>query len=212
MDASIILDRGWRSIREVEEYLAGLIIGDGHIDNPDKYGHYRLRIFDNAKGFLEKLSSNIFLRHYKLKPSIYWEGSCWCISIYGKEFIKYIEDLIDKNKNRCSLDFIRGFFDAEGSIYIGVRKKNKAYLNISLTSKNPEILARIKKTLEKHDIKSTIATNVYLDKRTRKIYSKYRLIIRRKIDVSRFINLIGIRNPKHLRHLELILQYLEQLK
>ena len=137
--------------------MNGIILGDGRIDYPDKYGHYRLRVFDADKEFLEMLRYNILWQQYRLQANIFWDGSCWYISIYGKKNIKHFyESIINKNKLRYTLDFIRGFFDAEGSVYIGVAKRGKKYLTISLTNKDRSVLEYIKDTLEKYGIYSSI--------------------------------------------------------
>ena len=113
------------------------MLGDGRIDVPDKYGHYRLRIFDNSKEFLSALAKIIFQQYYKVKPSIYWDGTCWYLSIYGKRFVENMRLVV--NKRKYSIDYVRGLFDSEGSIYIGVKKNNKMYLHISITNKDKEL-------------------------------------------------------------------------
>ena len=110
-----------RQIRKNEQmmaYLAGLVIGDGHIE---KKG--RLVIATSNREFLLKISSMI-----KFNKSVFYDKSAgvWKIALYSKEFIGEIKSFgvlegnktkadmkICANKNEAAL-LISGLYDAEG--------------------------------------------------------------------------------------------------
>lgn len=147
-------------------YLLGVIIGDGHLADPnksyDKFTTYNseLRITDGYKETFISLS-RIFEELFDYKPKIYSEKSK-----IGKEFYRFVirskplhrflmkvcgiptgkkfdkVDILSIIKNsplEIQKAFITGFFDADGCIRLAQGK----YPEVSISQLNPRILYSI---------------------------------------------------------------------
>ena len=173
-------------------YVAGLIAGDGTVDFPDSHGHYRARIFDSSRAFLEALSRE-FNARIGLRPTVYWEGSCWCLEIYGKQVVASFLERLRKPKHE--LEWLKGFVDAEGSVYLWVRKRDRKYYQISITNSNRQYIEAVTLCLKKLGIAHRARKRRELDKRTNKIYVKYDVLINRKSSIVLFLKLVEFRHP-----------------
>ncbi|MBI2542667.1 MAG: LAGLIDADG family homing endonuclease [Candidatus Aenigmarchaeota archaeon] len=67
--------------------------------------------------------------------------------------LKPLEE-IDFEDEKDKLSFVKGFFEAEGSIYLNKNKKND--IRIIMYQKNPRVLERIKEFLEKLEIPAKV--------------------------------------------------------
>ena len=120
-------------------YLAGIIVGDGHIE---KNG--RVVIASSNKDFIENIKDLI-----KFKTSIFYDKSAnvWKVSSNSKEFLEEMEKIgvkrgnkttenmyIKLNKNEMCL-FVSGLYDAEGHFEI-----NEKYYKIRIKMKNESIM------------------------------------------------------------------------
>ena len=181
-------------------YLAGLAAGDGYFDLPDKYGHYRLRIFDKDKDFLKYVQGLVNNSNLPLLTTIYWEGTTWCLMVYGNKDILFELHNLSLNPEH-SLDWLKGFVDAEGSIYTWVKKDDKTYYQISITNTNLKYLKIATNTLDKLGIKYRIVLKNEYDRRTNKIYSKTVILINRVKSVKEFLTTVGFRHLGKLSHL-----------
>ena len=147
-------------------YLLGVIMGDGHIADPDKFYdkfttyNSEIRITDGNKETFIKLSK-IFEKLFNYKPAIYSELSKTNKRFYrfvirskplhrflmkicqipvGAKYNKIcIPKIINNSTMEVKKSFITGFFDADGCIRLAQDK----YPEISISQLNPKILKSI---------------------------------------------------------------------
>ena len=173
--------------------MAGLVAGDGHIDNPDSYGHFRIRIFDKDKDFLEFVR-NLITTKLCVLSTIYWEGTCWCLEIYHKQLVN---ELISLRYNPLHhIDWLKGFVDAEGSIYSWVRKNNKTYYQVCITNTNDKYITLVETSLKLPNIDYRLVERKELDSRTKKFYRKKMVLINRIQSLAKFLEHVGFRYTK----------------
>lgn len=187
-------------------YWIGFITADGYVNNSQAYRNYELGIElstkDEAhlKRFLEDISSNSKVSR-RTKSSFKNKGYDKSYEesvarIYSKQIVESLSKYgIVQNKtysikfpdNVPELyiwDYVRGFFDGDGSVFVkNVESTNGTihqYLNVNFTSHSKEFLEGLKNTLFNYDINSTI----YKDG------NNYQLYIRKQEDILSFFNLI----------------------
>ena len=142
----------FNSNEEIEGYLVGLIIGDGHIEPKTN----RTVIASNDMEFATKISS--LLNHLEYRNSVFYDKSAtvWKVAInserlhkiltgkYGiplgnKTFTAFEPRLVQSQLN----GFIAGIFDAEG----WSEKDKGKYLKARMKMKNESITSYIRKVL-----------------------------------------------------------------
>ncbi len=172
----IIVIKWPRNIEEAKHYLAGLIVGDGTIEK------YRVEIYDKNEKFLKMVEKAVikkYFENYVSRTRIEYRRNVnnFRLRIYGKQFVETIKPLcINAIVNN---DFIRGFFDAEGSIWYNPN------IIAEITNKNKEILEKIQTVLNKYKINAKI----HKDRTTYKL---------RITSMRRFIEVVGLRHPRHI--------------
>ena len=138
-------------------YVLGALIGDGCIYNWKTVYHYVILVGD--KNFTSKYASKatncteIKTKNYIDRSKNIWFVKSNSLPLYllfkkVREDITYLGQLIDQNSKEFSLEFIEGFFDAEGCVKIikeKVRKTPKICLDI--TNTNFEVLDLIRRLL-----------------------------------------------------------------
>ncbi len=180
-------------------YLAGLIAADGHISKDNG-----IEIYIKDKKFVKLINKKI--KKISKKPiKIYNGKGCKKLIFFDNSIIKQLitkynltkgkkcNKLIFPNKiNKIEkINFIRGFVDGDGSIYIDKRKRyNKIYFypRIEIASQSKNFLKSISNFLNTLGI-----TCGKITKKTRcfrfRIYSK---------NVILFLNKIGFNHPKKI--------------
>ena len=113
--------------------------------------------------------------------------------IYSVNLVRTLKPLINKLYGRPTLNFIRGFYDAEGTIY-----NDSGYWVIEISQRDPIIIANLSKGLQDQCIYGFIKRREYHDKRRDRKYAKYVLVLKRKSTVYRFLTLVGLRHIKHI--------------
>ena len=177
------------TIKYAMEYIAGLVVGDGQIESK------RVTITDASIGFLREVDAKVVkklgLKAYIHKRS---DANAYYMRIYGKEFVGILGNSIIKLKKNPTTNFIRGFFDAEGTITIEQQK----YIVIEMSQHGALLVKKISGSLKNKQIYSYMKHQEYMDKRRGKKYTRYILRIKRQSSVARFLKIIGIRHPKHI--------------
>ena len=172
----MILRIKWPGDREEAlEYMVGLITGDGVIEK------YRVEVYDKSEAFL-RLVKTVVLEKYlhdtisSIRIDYRKRVNGYRLRVYGREFVNKIKDYYEPP---LSINFIRGFFDAEGSIWYNPN------LIAEITNKNLKLLEKIKQVLQQHGINSKI----HQDRSTYKV---------RMTTMRRFMEIIGLRHPRHI--------------
>jgi len=172
----IIVIKWPRNVEEAKHYLTGLIVGDGSIEK------YRIDIHDKNEKFLKMVKIAVLMKYFKdyiTKITIEYrrQTNNFRLRIYGKQFVETIKPLC--SNITINRDFVRGFFDAEGSIWYNPN------VIAEITNKNREILEEIQTILKSHGINCKI----HKDRTTYKL---------RITSMRRFIEVIGLRHPRHI--------------
>ncbi len=193
MDKAMRYRKIWpKNSRKFDEYMAGLILGDGQIEAK------RITITDQYKIFLAELADEI-KKHWNVTPSIHSRrrANAYYLRIYNKKLAAKMQQLVENLRNNPTTNFIRGFFDAEGTI-TSEKYYNKTYIVIEIVSADPLIIANLQSSLYDRCIYGYNKQRTYYDKRRAKTYTSYRLIIKRQSSVERFLLRIGVRHIKHI--------------
>ncbi len=186
----------WPQTRKhATEYLAGLIAGDGQIEKK------RVTITDSHREFLEAVLEKVLRRQLGLNATIHKrsDANAYYMRIYGKNWVSRIGTVLTMLKSQPTTNFIRGFFDAEGTISIEQGK----YVVIEINQHEAPLIANISLALRDRCIYPYIRYQEYFDRRRGKTYTRYVLRIKRKSSVYRFLTRIGLRHPKHMKILGL---------
>ena len=170
------------------DYLAGLVAGDGCITS-DRYGRVRIRVFDVSRRFLEDVCVLVETSiGYNCK--VHWDGTVWYLSVYSKELAEKLTPRLANPLNRQ--EWLRGFVDAEGSIYRWVRKGRKVYYQLSITSTNISYIGNVKKALEDLGVEYRVTV-------TRDMWKpRYRVLISKVGSIRKFLLEVGFRHPLKL--------------
>ena len=185
---------GFNSNEEIEGYLVGLIIGDGHIEPKTN----RTVIASNNRDFVSTISS--FLDKLDYKYSVFNDKSAtvWKISINSE---KLHRDLTDKygipagNKTFADFKpvlseiqlncFVAGIFDAEG----WSEKDKSKYLKVRVKMKNHAITSYIRKILEDKG---------FQPKGHRKTEGSFVVEVNKQPNVRKFFDTFNLLHPKWL--------------
>jgi intein/homing endonuclease len=208
-------------------YLLGVIMGDGHLANPDKsYDkltsyNSEIRITDGHKETFVKLST-IFEELFDYKPKIYSELSKTKRPFYrivikskpmhrflmnicqiptGKKFDKVgIPQLIKNSHLELQKSFITGFFDADGCL----RLHEKRFPMVVLAQSYPRILHSIIDISKKINVKWS---GPYEANHPRN--QGYQIKITNKENVERFLNEFPSFNPIKIKQSEILWKILK---
>lgn len=145
-------------------YLLGIIFGDGHVSKPNNFKVTIATSIEDKDLFLKlnKLFPFLRLKQYNNKPNVLFLNCSQKSLIYDlisngcipnktkgdKEFNFNLPNLPEK----LIPHFIRGFFDADGSVYTQTRfrSRNSTKTEIGLSTKN--FLLQLKDILDKQKI------------------------------------------------------------
>ena len=187
-------------------YWIGFITADGYVNNSQTHRTYELGIElstkDEAhlKQFLDDISSNSDVSRRTKSPfrnrgynKSYEESAA---RIYSKQIVEslskygivqnktYSIEFPDNIPELYIWDYVRGFFDGDGSVSVkSVESTNGTihpYLNVNFTAHSKKFLEGLQNTLSNYDINSTI----YKDG------NNYQLYIRKQDDILSFFYLI----------------------
>jgi DNA-binding transcriptional regulator WhiA len=208
-------------------YLLGVIMGDGHLANPnksyDKLTAYNseLRITDGHKETFVKLSK-IFEKLFDYKPNIYSELSKKNRRFYrfvirskpmhrffmsvcgvptGKKYDKTdILKIVKESHLEIQRGFVMGFFDADGCVRLSQGK----YPEISISQLNPKILSSIIELSKEFGIR----WNGPYKSDYQRNHGSYIRISNRE-NVERFLNNFPSFNPIKIKQSELLWKVLK---
>lgn len=178
-----------------QAYWLGFIFADGWITMNDSYKNCELGIelcsideqqlidFNNELGGVHRIT-NAHYEKYICNHKNVSKTDTVCIRIYSKQIV---EDLIKHNvltnktlksdypivDDNLFFDFLRGYIDGDGCIYVNENKTSASCVHI--TSSHCEVLNYLKSKLSLYGIKS----NIYKEKE-----SKYRIYINHKNSIK----------------------------
>jgi intein/homing endonuclease len=191
-------------------YISELIRGDGHITK----NMWSIQ-FLNKENHLIETVKNFFLDIGLPKKRITLMNTNNCNHLVirsmllayilknifninpGKRKDENIPDFIKENE-KFTISAIRGFFDAEGSVYIS-KNKFKRTRSVRLSSISLNYIKNIKSMLKRLDI----STNLYTEKR--KNNDIYRLVLRGRKNIMKFKHTIKPNHPKRYKLLNILL-------
>lgn len=176
-------------------YLKG-VLADGHVY--ERNDSLRIVVRQNDKEWLKKIISPILQNLTGRNPKILQtKDGIYTLWVYTNKkhlpndivevLLKSLRE-VDFENEIDKLSFVRGFFEAEGSIYISKNKAND--VRIIMYQKYPEVLFRIKEFLENHGISGDVYGPYKNGKNT-----IHRLIIFHRQNSIKFLEII---NPNPL--------------
>ena len=185
-----------------ESEIMGIILGDGHIMASDRSIRLRVRELDFCQNF-KKLIEKTYGIKATLDNKYYY--NCYAHStLLAKRIIKLtrynkeIPEFILKGDNKIKARFIRGFFDAEGSMDVIYNRRQ-----IVLTQNNEKMLLQIKSLLLDIGIQS---------KFVKKKFDSDKLIISLLENLEKYYNLIGFSIRYKQEKLKEAIIYLKKCK
>jgi intein-encoded DNA endonuclease-like protein len=185
-------------------YVLGAFLGDGSIIR-NKIVTLKVADIVFAEKFAECLAKVVGTKPYPLRNV---ENKYWIGYINNKGLAKFLSQNTLQNLipivEKYPEEFVRGFFDAEGTVSLGGRKKKQ--VKIIAYNNNVELIKLIQKLLlKKFDIDSSIYIHARAgEKRGNAIANSncYALMICRKESVLKFRREIGFSITRKMRKLE----------
>ena len=184
----------FNSDEEIEGYLVGLVIGDGHIEPKTN----RTVIASNNRTFVSSISSLLDKLDYKHSVFNDRSAAVWKISISSKKLHEILTDsygipsgnktfsdfrpILSENQLNC---FVAGIFDAEGWPEIDKGK----YLKVRVKMKNHAITSYIREILE---------AKGFQPKGHKKTEGSFVVEVNKQPNVSKFFDTFNLLHPKWL--------------
>lgn len=185
-----------------EAEIMGILLGDGHIMHNDRSIRLRFRELDFCKNF-----KNLIEKTYGIEAPIdnkYYYNCYGHSTLLTQRIIKLtrhnkeIPEFVFKGDGNIKARFLRGFFDAEGSVDVIYNRRQ-----IVLTQNNKEMLLQIKSLLFDISIQSK-----YVEKRV----GSDKLIISLLENLEKYYDLIGFSIKYKQEKLEEAIDYLKKYK
>jgi len=131
--------------------ILGYFLGDGYIDKRSiKFKDERLQVLEFYNSLFEKLTKvKGKIRRVSKKNCYQLEINNKAIRVLFEKIKSDIFDYIGKSPDFCVVAFIRGFFDADGSI-----DEKTGY--VSASQKNDEVIIRVQLLLDRLGIRSKL--------------------------------------------------------
>ena len=175
----------WRSALN---YLAGLVYGDGSLYYYAKNNEYFTYVYDNDIGFLKRVGDEISralgVRYTITKPSR--NKNYYKLQFTSKKVYEYVQKLLKVRPKKLTKNFVRGFIDAEGTLVVD----RKGRISLEVANKNPEIISKIARWLQRQGIHCTVT--IHKNKQDR----IYKIRIRGWDNVTKTLDLLKPLHPK----------------
>ena len=174
--------------RELYEYVAGVVCGDGSLWYDVKGRTYHVLIYDNNYTFIMTLKDMLqyCIGHRNIRVRSIKSGRCFELDVRGLEFYTTILDLIKHLLSNPSIPFVRGLTDAEGSLY------HHGTITLEISNTKQDVVNAIYKLLESLKVKCFIVT----ERRKPPRRDIYKVRIRGWNNVIHFINVVKPLHPK----------------
>jgi len=194
-------------------YVIGVYYGDGYrkIGRQSKYKkspQYMIGLQSIDKEFVEEFSRAVSKVLGRDRPySVFQAGKTvsgnivWRTVAYSKYLYKFLDSSnIEKHMEvieEYPYDFLRGFFDSEGSVYVGVSRPSPhggrgghIYIKLLASNTDPQVISLVSNTLE---TKLGIQPHLYLHLDRGPNYKPlFELVIYRRADIYKFYNEVGL--------------------
>lgn len=166
--------------------MLGLIYADGCLINDKHSGREKVNITSKDKDIIEAISKYVGSKH-----SIYYNRGCFSMLFCNEDSIKILKekyglhqrkskDITFPNIDKEFLpDFIRGYFDGDGSIAKMIVREKYMYMRITFTSGSVLFLKQLKTILETelkiypHFKKDSRRETYYLDFSKKRVNQKF---------------------------------------
>lgn len=185
-------------------YILGVLKGDGNIYGDRQLGHYRitLEVTDPnfANSFYKALTEIGLHPFFRKRRKLTNRSRKLLVGVVAmsRVFYDWYENLpfseLEKIAEQFPLDFIRGFYESEGTFSEGIDKRwlrKRGWLiktlHLTIANTNKRLLELCQRLLKKYGI----ASNIYLCRESE--WSKkpcYALYINRKAHIRKFLELI----------------------
>ncbi len=187
---------------ENEAEIIGIMLGDGYIYKSGYSIRLKVRELDFINNFSKLIKQTYGLR------SIYKMYDYPCSFVHSKQlatrliiltkYNKLIPKFILRGTNKIKARFLKGFFDAEGSVDVIWNRRQ-----IVLTQNNPKMLLQIKSLLQDLNIQS---------KYVKKNFGSDKVIISLLENLDKYYSLIGFSIEYKQEKLKKAIKYLKNCK
>ena len=186
-------------------YETGVHLGDGSLSEQ------RYVISGNKQNetqYYENVLAPLIEILYSLAPTVAFQCNSVYSRVYSKELVSFKHSVLGLPIGRkldlhipacvcsnvpCAACVTSGLDDADGSVKIR-RDKSGDYPRISLGQKHMELVAEVKRILQRFGITSTMYRNDYADPRNGKVETRWFLDINGFSNFERFVSIIGTRS------------------
>jgi hypothetical protein len=184
----------------LNDYVAGLLASDGsarvhYIKKKEEFRYYtgielaEKQILEDISnmlniplGYRKRIINNKEREFYKINIPVEYVGE------YGKYILEQRKGVYDYYKNCNKNDFIRGYFDGNGSVSYHPKSPKNLRIGFSINSGHIDI----KMIIDDFCKEKGLHESIYLDKRG---VGTYYISINSKLDVLSFYNYIYENNP-----------------
>lgn len=189
---------------QIKYYILGMIYADGNLSKDRDRLSIRISDYELAVKLFDIMCDKekriLYKQEYKKKEH---NDSFWILNT-NKEAIKESERFgITPNKSytvkfpdipkEYLKDFIRGYFDGDGSVYISSTYKDTKYLGISFACGSEEFLIKLGLILKEFNVNSSVLPDL------RDSSHSFYLKIYKQKDIKNFKNLIYKKSQIHLK-------------
>ena len=172
------------------DYLAGIVYGDGSLYYYAKNREHFVYIYDESREFLqaigEMVKNTLHLRYTIVRPRN--NQNYYRLQLTRKWFFLEMRRRIHKLCRKPTLEFVRGFFEAEGSFIIDMKRGK---IKVELANKDQEVIRKTSDLLLKYGIRVTVTRH-----RQRNMDAIYKANIRGRKNVDTLLRILKLIHPK----------------
>lgn len=208
------------NMNEEIAYLIGAL-RDGNLTEIPEQGIYRIRFYQKNNAWLQFIAE-IIEREFGKKASFYFDErhAVWCLSLTSKKVFQELSKLAEftgdqstwltpsrilNGSNEVKEAYVRGFFDAEGSINsfekttLNIPQKN---IRIYFAQANQPVLEEVRQIISESGIRCGSVCGPYVKKGT--LTEMYALNIHGTFQVLKFYDSFGSSHPEKVFRFELL--------
>ena len=137
------------------EYLAGVVKGDGTLYYNKRAREYVVEVYDRSIEFVKILYEMLTVCGYN--PHIQPYRSYYRLRVNSSALFRLLSEKIEALLRAPSIPFVRGLYDAEGTLYFDRRKK-KPYPIVELGNKDYRVIEAVMTVLRSLGVSYRVKT------------------------------------------------------
>lgn len=187
-------------------YLLGVRYGDGQLSKYESKSNFIFGLLAKDKPFVDIFKTYADKIVHKNKSCGPWQEKhgYWLYHVYSKAFYEFLTKSMKYHKETITAypaDFLRGYFDSEGTVVYSTPIAKRKSMSIDASSKDFWLIQEVSTFLRKFfAIESTIYK--YSHKGWDKRWIMFHLRIRKQVDQKKFLENIGFSIPRKQNKLQ----------